>query len=125
MLITIPGRPIPALRMTQGSRWTASAKRYLGYKTNIGYITLRQCKEPTEGKVSVWVRVYLSGSTTPMGNDGDVDNYLKSALDGLNKIAWLDDRQVVMATVSKEPCDRDKQRMDIEIIPISNSKPQQ
>jgi Holliday junction resolvase RusA-like endonuclease len=31
----------------------------------------------------------------------DVDNYLKIALDGLNKVAWGDDSQVVRATVSK------------------------
>lgn len=115
MIITIPGRPIPAVRMTQKSKWSDASKRYLGYKANIGYIALQQYKVPTDKPVSIKVMVYLYGKTTPMGNDGDVDNYLKSALDGLNKIAFVDDRQVTSASVVKKPCWEDEQRMEIYI----------
>jgi Holliday junction resolvase RusA-like endonuclease len=116
MIITIPGRPIPAVRMTQKSKWNSdSAKRYLEYKNFIGIIAKRNFKTPTSEKVNVMVNVYLSGKKTPMGQDGDVDNYLKAALDGLNKIAWLDDRQVQAALVSKLSCDEVEQRMEILI----------
>ncbi|QGH73519.1 MAG: endodeoxyribonuclease [Podoviridae sp. ctDWo9] len=32
---------------------------------------------------------------------GDVDNYAKSILDGLNGVAWVDDSQIVSVTVRK------------------------
>jgi len=113
MIINIPGRPIPAVRMTQKSKWSKHAKRYLAYKEQIGYIALIQCHAPLENEIEVRVRVYLSGKKTPRGNDGDVDNYLKSALDGLNKIAWIDDKQVRSAHVEKIPCGENEQRMEI------------
>ena len=51
-----------------------------------------------------------------MGLDGDVDNYLKSALDGCNKVVWVDDRQVIRATVEKISCQHAKEeRMEIEV----------
>ena len=113
MIITIPGRPIPAVRMTQKTKWNKASKRYLSYKDAIGIIALQHYKTPTCENVSVKVRVYLSGKTTPMGNDGDADNYAKSALDGLNKIAFDDDRQVMELMVCKEPCKELEQRMEI------------
>ena len=116
MHIVIPGRPIPAVRMTQKTLWKKSARRYLAYKEMIGIIAKPWCEIPTSEKVSVKVTVYLSGVTTPMGNDGDCDNYLKSALDGCNKIVYVDDRQVTWAQVSKVPCHKDDQRMEIEIV---------
>jgi len=114
-MIVIPGRPIPAVRMTQKTKWNKASKRYLSYKDAIGVIAKQIYKTPISEKVSVKVRIYLSGKTTPMGGDGDVDNYAKSALDGCNKIVFLDDRQVMELAVRKEPCTEDKQRMEIEI----------
>lgn len=115
MVITIPGRPIPAVRMTQKTKWNKASKRYLTYKDFIGSIAKQLYGTPTCEKVSVNVRVYLSGKTTPMGGEGDVDNYAKSALDGCNKIVFVDDRQVMELMVCKEPCEEDRQRMEIEI----------
>jgi len=93
-----------------------SAIRYLAYKEQIGWMALTQTRKPIVGSVKVHVRVFLHGVSTPMGLDGDVDNYLKSALDGCNKVAWVDDRQVYKATVEKFPCQHAKQeRMEIEI----------
>ena len=116
MLITIPGRPVPAVRMTQKDKWKDSAKKYLTYKSVIGIIARQQCKFPTQQSVAVIVRAYLKGKTTLMGMDGDVDNYLKSALDGMNKIVFADDRQVIQAVVLKLPCQSEvEQRMEIEV----------
>ncbi len=115
MKITIPGRPIPAVRMTRRGVYKKEyAQRYLDYKTAIGMYARIKCKEPTEKYVIVDVRVYLYG-IKGFGNAGDVDNYLKSSMDGLNGIAWLDDRQVVKATVQKLWCEKKDERMEIEI----------
>jgi len=104
--------------MTQKTKWNKASKRYLSYKDSIGLIAKQFYKVPISEKVSVRVRVYLSGKTTPMGGEGDVDNYAKSALDGCNKIVFLDDRQVMELMVSKEPCKEDVQRMEIEVTTV-------
>lgn len=119
MRIVIPGRPVPAVRMTgRGKFVKPNAQRYLNYKIEIGLMARTQIKTPSENKLIVAVTVYLWGKKTPMGMDGDIDNYLKSALDGLNKIAWLDDRQVVEATVGKIPCEKNDERMEITLTEI-------
>lgn len=40
----------------------------------------------------------MAGKIAPAG---DVDNYAKSALDALNGIVWLDDRQITQLTATK------------------------
>ena len=102
MKIIIPGRPVPAVRMTGRGKWKKpEAQRYLDYKAQVGWQALAQTTKPITGYVAVNVRVYLWGKNTPMGNDGDCDNYLKAGLDALNGIVWVDDRQVIKATVEK------------------------
>lgn len=65
-------------------------------------------REPFEGAVKVWVHAYLAypkttkkklsdmvaGRLRPCSKP-DLDNYVKSALDGLNTIVFRDDNQVV------------------------------
>ncbi|MDQ7094192.1 RusA family crossover junction endodeoxyribonuclease [Desulfosporosinus sp. PR] len=116
MLIIIPGRPVPAVRMTgRGKYVKPEAINYLNYKHQIGWLALNKSKKPIIKPIVVKVKVYLHGKSTPMGRDGDVDNYLKSALDGCNKVVWVDDRQVMKATVEKVPCRAKEERMEIEI----------
>jgi crossover junction endodeoxyribonuclease RusA len=67
-----------------------------------------------EKRSRVGVKVYLHGSTTTFGMDGDIDNYLKSALDGLNGIAYEDDRQITSVWAEKLRAeDKDGERMEI------------
>lgn len=115
--LIIPGRPVPYVRMTQRGKYVKeNAKRYLAYKDTIKYIAIGQIKGEIETEnVKVIVRVYLHGKKAPMGNDGDIDNYIKSALDSLNGIAYKDDRQVIKVYGEKQPCKANEERMEIEI----------
>lgn len=87
---SVPGRAIPAVRMTQRSKGTPQARRYLSYKKLVAWTAKSQYKDlPVSKDIGVNINVYLNG-----GNQGDIDNYFKSITDSMNKIVYMDDRQV-------------------------------
>jgi crossover junction endodeoxyribonuclease RusA len=112
MKFTVPGRPIPAVRMTQRGKFVkAQAGRYLAYKNQIGWAAKAAKATKIDGPVEVNAIAYIHGN-----RDGDVDNLAKSFLDGLNGICWNDDKQVVKLTVKKKKvATKDEQRAEIEI----------
>ena len=87
------GRPVPAARMTrrqvQTRNITDQAKRYLAYKEAVGWAAKAAGIKLIEGNVKVEILLFLHGN-----NEGDIDNYAKAILDGLNGIAYKDDKQV-------------------------------
>jgi Holliday junction resolvase RusA-like endonuclease len=97
--LTIPGRPVPAVRMTQRSKFSnKTAQRYLAYKEQIGWeAKAAGCKEPLIGKIEVSAKAYIK----LLSREIDIDNLAKAFLDGLNKIAWYDDQQVVRLIMDK------------------------
>lgn len=89
---TIPGPPVPAVRMTQKSKHkNPQAKRYLAYKQAVGWAAKAAGIEPIEGPVIVNIDVYLKDR---MKRRWDIDNVAKAVLDGCNKVCFLDDKQV-------------------------------
>jgi len=115
--ITIVGRPIPFKRTTQRQKWVdKSYHKYRDYKTHIKECIL----EVIEGSfkdctVRVSVNVYLAGGGMYlMGRDGDIDNYIKTALDAMNNIVFLDDRQVMAVCGRKRQCEKGNERMEIK-----------
>lgn len=111
-VFTVPGRPVPAARMTRRGKWVKpQAQRYLAYKAEVGWIARRHFREPLAGPLAVLITVYLAG-----GGEGDWDNYGKSICDALNLIAWRDDRQVRDGRVIKRRVARGvDQRAEVEI----------
>lgn len=116
--IVVPGRPVPAVRMTQRSKYkNKQALRYLDYKERIGW-DAKACgvREPVTGDVHVHAVAYI----VPKTPDIDVDNLAKAYLDGLNQIAWVDDCQVTKLTVEKRwVFEESKQHslIEIEVLP--------
>jgi len=101
--ILVPGRPIPYVRTTQKAKhFQKSYLRYAGYKGFVQMHVRNQYKGPVlEEPIYISINVFLKGKTTPMGNDGDIDNYIKGILDSLNKVAFKDDRQVINISATK------------------------
>lgn len=88
---TIPGRPIPAARMTRRGKWlNKQAQKYIAFKQQVGWEARKHFKEPWQGPVGVELRFYLRVNRSR----GDGDNLVKAVLDGMNCIAWQDDSQV-------------------------------
>jgi len=113
---TVPGRAIPAVRMTQRSKYSKPAQRYLRYKSQIGWVARQHFKgSPISGPVAVNVKLYLSG-----GNQGDIDNYFKSVTDSLNQIVYDDDRQIKAMIARKIECEKEDQRVEVEIYELDS-----
>ncbi len=108
---TVPGRAVPAVRMTQRSKYSKGAKRYLHYKKTVGWVARSNYNQiPVKCDVGVNLNVYLKG-----GNQGDIDNYFKSVTDSLNKIIYVDDRQVKEMIARKIECENKKEER-IEVV---------
>lgn len=97
----IPGKPQPAVRMTQKSKFkNVYAQRYLVYKQLVGTIAKEAMHkaniwEPLEGNIFISINIHLM---KPDKRRWDIDNVVKSILDGCNHIAWQDDKQVIGIT---------------------------
>lgn len=110
----VPGRSVPAVRMTQKTKWGKYEQRYLKYKSVVGWAARQSYKgKPVTIDVSVEVDIYLRG-----GNQGDIDNYFKSITDSLNKIIYKDDKQVKKMKARKIECDKNSERVEVSIYEI-------
>ena len=111
MKFTVPGHPIPAVRMTRRGKFVKKAAgRYLAYKNHIGWCAKAAGIKQITGDVEVIGTAYI------YGRSGDIDNLAKAWLDGLNVIAWIDDRQVKRLIVEKRKVTtKVAERAEIEI----------
>lgn len=109
---TVPGRAVPAVRMTQRSKFTKQSKRYLAYKNQVAWMARSKYKKkPVSSDVKVEVDIYLMG-----GVQGDIDNYFKAITDSLNEIIYKDDRQVKEMKARKIDCKRkDEERVEVTV----------
>lgn len=127
ILFTIPIAPMGAVRMTQRSKWTnPSAKKYLSYKEQIGYLARTHMKEPINGPISVTLGFYYpypkswSEKKKKIYRDElpkvkpDIDNAVKGVFDALNKIAWEDDSLVTDLMTFKRYSDEPQIKIRIE-----------
>lgn len=73
----------------------------MNYKNKVAW-TARSVHrgKPTKENVGVNLNIYLKG-----GNQGDIDNYFKSVTDSMNRIVYLDDRQVKEMSARKLDCE--------------------
>ena len=94
---TIPGPPVPAVRMTQRSKWQPRAQHYLAWKGGVGHIAKAAGATCWDGPVMVEVNIY--GVDDRISRTWDIDNVLKGVLDGLNGVCYRDDKQVTSASV--------------------------
>ncbi|MTI82605.1 MAG: RusA family crossover junction endodeoxyribonuclease [Firmicutes bacterium] len=96
--------------MTQRGKYIKPrAQKYLDYKQDVGWAAKAAGVKLTDKKVATEIDVYVAGRA------GDWDNYAKSICDGLNGVAWVDDRQVVDGRVRLHSCRKVEQRAEVVI----------
>lgn len=95
---TVEGRPVPAVRQTRTSRYGTDDKRrraiarYDAYKDLVGWAAREAGAHPEtqlDGELYLHATVYVQRRGT-----FDGDNVLKSLADGLQGVAFTNDRQI-------------------------------
>lgn len=107
--VTIPGAPVPKGRPRLGRR----GRVFTPEKTLIAENHIRMTWDGPKYEVPVSIDIVFNKNETtvtveplidlvPSKMRGDIDNYVKTLMDGLNGAAWLDDKQVHRITAVKE-----------------------
>lgn len=109
--ITIVGRPVPKGRPRLGRR----GRVFTPEKTLIAEAEIREAWVAWDGPVfegQVSLKVLFTDKETVVTISeydgvksklrGDLDNYVKTLMDGLNGVAWADDKQVHYVEAIKE-----------------------
>lgn len=108
--IIIPGRPVPKQR----PRFTRTGHIYTPQETRdyedfVGWKAKEVIKEPLAGNVALYIKVYVKGNVFP-----DLDNIAKSILDGMNKVAYHDDKQVACLVIQRIKGQEEKVEVELE-----------
>lgn len=106
--LVIPGRPVPAQRMTQRSKWSPRSQRSLAYQRLVAQaaIAARLPRPLPWEYVRLEAAVYLRPTRIGRlpGNRGDADNYLKALADGLQYAGVLgNDKSVIEESIRIRP----------------------
>lgn len=115
---TVPGRPVPKKRPRvayQGRRAvTYTPRETKDYEQAVGWAARPHFRQPLEGMVGVNLQFFVARKD----RRGDIDNLAKSVLDGLNGIAFADDRQIVGLDINLHECPRGQERVEVRVFPI-------
>lgn len=111
-MIVIPGRPVPKGRPRLGKNGNVyTPRKTREYEKLVGWCTKQTMKEPLQGDIAMDIKVYIKGPC------GDLDNLEKAILDGMNGIAYNDDRQVAALAIQR--LKDKKERVEIELWEIA------
>ena len=118
--------PVPASRPRVSRYGTYYLPTYRVFKSQLASLIAedRSKYSKFEGPLRVAIRCFVSKPKTGKRSwpNGDVDNYAKGVLDGLNGILWDDDDQVVDMFVSKTYATDGDFRIEVEVSPAVTIK---
>jgi Holliday junction resolvase RusA-like endonuclease len=126
---SVEGDPVPKARprtVRKGGRtWSYTPKKVTTWEDAIRNEAKKKFPEPFNGPVALSLAFYLKRPksrrkenfviTTP-----DMDNLEKAVLDGLNEIAYIDDKYVVVKNSVKLYCRTGKPRVEIVVTALRN-----
>ena len=98
---TVPGRPVPKRRprsTTSGGKVLVYTPRETAaYEKAVGYVALNACQgRSITTDIAVGIKLYFKDRKF-----GDIDNYSKSILDGMQGVIFENDKQVCRLTVER------------------------
>ena len=96
---THAGRPQVKQRPRVGkNKAVYTPSRTVAFENEIGWTAKQYFKRPMMGDLEIDIKLYFKDRRSI----GDIDNYGKAVLDGLNKIAYLDDKQICKQTIERK-----------------------
>jgi Holliday junction resolvase RusA-like endonuclease len=118
--------PVPASRPRVSKYGTYYLPTYRMFRAGFreAIAASRDGTKKADGPLVVEVRCYVEKPKTgkrPWPN-GDVDNYAKAVLDGLNGILWDDDDQIIDLRVTKEYVEIGNARIEVEVRSVKSSR---
>lgn len=110
--ITVLGKPVPKERPRMFKGRVVTPKKTLDYEKKVANATKEIISNPiTTRGISVTIVAYFKNKV-----HGDADNIAKSILDGMNGVAWTDDRLISELHVYILYVETEKEmRADIEV----------
>ena len=88
---TVPGRPVPAQRMTRKGKWNERSRRSLDYQAQVAWEAKAARVQGLKGALTVSIDFYFADK-----RHGDIDNHIKAILDGLQYgRAFENDKQIM------------------------------
>lgn len=113
---TVPGRPVPKQRPRVGKNGNIYIpQKCRVYEKQVGMMARQVFPRPLTGPVALEVKLFFTS------RPGDLDNYVKAISDGLNGIAWQDDRQVVELQASLQKARGSRERAEVTVRQIVNN----
>lgn len=108
--IVVPGRPVPKARPRLGKRGNVyTPTRTKEYEQLVGWCAKQHIQETIDGDIALHIKVYVKNNIFP-----DIDNIAKSIMDGLNGVAYKDDKQVSCLTVQRIKGNEEKVEIELE-----------
>ena len=99
--ISAPLELVPFKRPRFNGRKVFNDPKYTACKDALGLIALKAMNGASPLSGAIKISVTVSRNLEPSSrNFGDADNHLKSVLDALNGICYVDDAQVTVAEVT-------------------------
>lgn len=126
---TVYGQPVPKARartVRKGGRtWSFTPKKVKAWENAVKEEAEKHFEEPFNGPVALSMAFYMKRPksrkkdnyvmTTP-----DLDNLEKAFLDGLNEIAYEDDKQVVVKNAVKKYIITGEPRVEVVVSALRN-----
>ena len=126
---TVKGDPVPKARartVRKGGRtWSFTPKRVAAWEWLVREEALRHFEEPFNGPVALSLVFFMKRPksrrrenfvvTTP-----DLDNLEKAFLDGLNEVAYMDDKQVVVKNAVKRYVVGGEPHVEVTVVSLRN-----
>jgi len=111
--IVAPIKPVAFKRAGANGKRRFNSRAYSAFKQELGWDGRLAMggREPLRGAIKLHVEISRPLKPTSL-NFGDADNHLKAVADALNGICYVDDRQIIEATVDLV---RDKNCVVVEL----------